>query len=205
MQSIQKYGVLICTMVSLILLLTATTYYPGGSIHDKNAVGFDWAKNFFSNLFQSAAINGMSNPSRIWAMVAMAFHSLAFGLFFIHMSQKIIDKHPSLVLKSVGLVNIVFSFLIATPLHDLMIVLSSSLFLLALFYITVFIFKTRHAWLKFACVFCLIVFYFTLFLYGYGNWGWLAIMQKVSFALSMLLVLSLEHFTKKEDFTPTSN
>jgi uncharacterized membrane protein len=37
-------------------------------------------------------------------------------------------------------------------------------------------------------------------LYGSGNWGFLAIMQKAAFISSMLLVLGLEYFTKPEDF-----
>jgi hypothetical protein len=39
-----------------------------------------------------------------------------------------------------------------------------------------------------------------MYLYGSGDWGLLAIMQKVSFISSMLLVLGLEYFTKFEDF-----
>ena len=44
------------------------------------------------------------------------------------------------------------------------------------------------------------IFYYTLFLYGFGDWGLLAIMQKVTLIYSMLLVLGFEYFTNKEDF-----
>jgi hypothetical protein len=197
---IKKYSVLICLVISVILMVIATLVYPGGSLLDKNSTGFDWSRNFFSNLFVAKAINGSENTSRIWALIGIAFHSIGYGIFFINMSKKISIKQASIVLKLIGAVNILFTFLIATPLHDIMVIISSTLFMLGLFYITVFILKTKLHLLKFFCIICLLTFYFTLFLYGWGNWGLLAIMQKVSFLSSMLLVLGLEYFTKQEDF-----
>ncbi len=195
-----KYLVLICLTISVILMAIATLVYPGGSMLDEHSTGFDWSANFFSNLFEAKAINGSVNTSRIWALIGMAFHSLGYGIFFIHMSKKIDAKHTSTLLKIIGITNILFTFLIATPLHDIMVTVSSTLFLIGLFYITVFILKTKLQILKLACIICILTFYYTLFLYGSGNWGLLAIMQKVSFISSMLLILVLEYFTKQEDF-----
>ena len=197
---IKKYSVLICVVISVILIVIATLVYPGGSLLDKNSTGFDWSKNFISNLFAAKAINGSENPSRIWALIGVAFHSVGFGFFFINMSKKMPSSHASNVLKYIGVFNILFNFLIATPLHDSMVTISSTLSLIGLFYVTVFILKTRLDLLKFSCIICLLTFYYTLYLYGSGNWGLLAIMQKVSFISSMLLILGLEYFTKLEDF-----
>lgn len=199
---IKKNPVLICLVISVILIVIATLVYPGGSLPDKNSTGFDWSENFFSNLFAVKAINGSENSSRIWALAGIAFHSLAYGFFFIGISKKMYSRHAATILKLVGVVNILFTFLIATPLHDLMVTLSSALFLIGLFYITVFILKTKLHLLKLACIICLLTFYYTLFLYGSGNWGLLAIMQKVSFISSMFLILGLEYFTNQEDFKP---
>lgn len=197
---IKKYSVLICIVVSVILLVIATLVYPGGSLLDKNSTGFDWSKNFISNLFAAKAINGSNNTSRIWAIIGMLFHSVGYGIFFISMSKKIPAKHAATILKYIGAVNIVFNFLIATPLHDIMVTMSSTLFLIGLFYITVYILKTELYLFKFSCIICLLTFYYTLYLFGSGNWGLLAIMQKISFFSSMILVLGLEYFTKQEDF-----
>lgn len=93
-----------------------------------------------------------------------------------------------------------FTFLIATPLHDIMVTVSSTLTMLGLFYITVFILRTKLNWLKVICIVSLLIFYFTLFLYGAGDWGLLAVMQKVSFLCFMLLVLIIEYFIRAEDF-----
>ena len=197
---IRKHAVLICLALSAVLIGIAAIIYPGGTLHDPNTVGFDWSKNFISNLFGKTALNGEPNRSRSWAIIGMAFHSVGNGLFFLHMARKFLIKHVALVLKIVGFADMLFSFLIVTPLHDIMVTLSSTFSLIGLFYITVFILRTRLHLLKIFCIVCLLIFYFTLYLYGSGDWGFLAIMQKVSFVSSMLLVLSLEYLTKKEDF-----
>lgn len=196
----QKYSVLICIIISVLFLVIATLLYPGGSILDENSVGFDWSKNFFSNLFLAKALNGTENPSRIWALIGMVFNSIGYGLFFIHTSRKIPHKHTELVLISIGVVNMFFTFLIATPLHNIMVTVSSTLTMIGLFYITVFILKAKNHWLTLFCIVSLLIFYSTLYLYGAGNWGLLAVMQKVTFLCFMLLVLTIEYFTKAEDF-----
>ncbi len=197
---IKKHAVLLFAVLTIIFIIIATQVYPGGSLLEKKAIGFNWSKNFFSNLFAENAINGMENRSRIWAIVGMAFHSIAYGLFFINMSKKIPTKNASTILKLTGTLNILFSFLIVTPLHDIMITLSSTLFLIALFYITVFILKSQLHLFKFLCIICLLTYYFTLYLYGTKYLELLAIMQKISLISSMLLVLLLEYFTSEADF-----
>jgi uncharacterized membrane protein len=197
---IKNHSVLLCIVISVMLIITATLLYPGGSLFDKNSVGFDWTKNFISNLFAAKAINGLENPSRIWAILGVAFHSVGFGIFFINMSKKMTDRQAATVLKFVGIASIGLDVLIVTPLHDLMVIVSSTLSLLGLFYCTVFILKSKLHILKFACVLCLLIFYYTLYLYGSGDWGLLAIMQKVSFISSTLLVLGLDYFTSLADF-----
>jgi len=115
------------------------------------------------------------------------------------------QKHTAVVLKSAGGVNMILTFLIATSLHDLMVAASSTLTMIGLFYITIVILKTKFHWLKFFCIGSLILFYYTLFLYGAGNWGQLAVMQKLSFLCFMCLVLTIEYFTNGDDFQPNKS
>ena len=196
---IKKHAVLICLVTSIILIVIATLVYPGGSLLDKNSIGFVWSKNFISNLFATEAINGSENSGRMWAIIGMAFHSVGYGLFFIHMSKRISSRQWATILKIVGVTNILFIFLIATPLHDLGVI-SIILTLFGLFIITVFILKTKLHLLKFCCIICLMTYYCFFFLFGFGYLGWAVIMQKVYIISSMLLVLGLEYFTKYEDF-----
>lgn len=44
------------------------------------------------------------------------------------------------------------------------------------------------------------IFYYNLLLYGSGNLALLAVMQKVAFISSMLLLIGLEHFGRAHDF-----
>jgi hypothetical protein len=196
---IKKYSVFICLVTSMILIVIATLAYPGGSPIDKNSIGFDWSKNFLSNLFATKAINGAENPGWIWALVGMAFHSVGYGLFFINMSKKISSKRWANILKTIGAANMVFIFLIATPLHDLGTI-SIVLTLLGLFTITVCILKSKLLLLKFCCIFCLLTYYCFFSVFGLGYTGLSAIMQKVYIVSSVLLVLGLEYFTQYEDF-----
>lgn len=196
---IKKYSVLLCLSISVILMVIAASLYPGGSLFDKNSIGFGWSKNFVSNLFAAKAINGSENPGRIWAVIAMAFHSAGYGIFFINMSKKIPSVQWAKILKFIGIVNIVFIFLIATPLHDLGTI-SIVLTLFGLFTITIYILKSKLHFLKFCCILCLLTFYCFFFLFGFGYLGLAVIMQKVYNASAILLVLALEYFTNYEDF-----
>jgi hypothetical protein len=198
-QVVKKYLVLICLVSAVIFVGIATSLYPGGSLFDKNYYGFDWSKNFLSNLFATKAINGSENPGWIWAIIGMAFYAVGYGIFFINMSKKIPSTQWANILKLIGATNILFIFLIATPLHDLGTI-SIILTLLGLFTITLFILKTKLHLLKCCCVICLLTFYCFFFLFGFGYLELAVIMQKVYNISSMLLVLGLEYFTKYEDF-----
>ncbi len=198
---IKKYLVLICMTISVILIVLAALAYPGGSLLDKNSVGFGWSKNFISNLFEAKAINGLDNPGRIWAILGMAFQSVGYGVFFINMSKKIALKVWVNVLKYIGFANIFLIFLIATPYHDLGTI-SIVLTLIGLFIITFFILKSKLHLLKFFCIISLLTYYCFFFLYSFSYLELAFIMQKVYSISSILLVLGLEYFTKYEDFAP---
>lgn len=198
-QIIKKYSVLLCLVISVVLIVIAALNYPGGSLLDKNTIGFNGSKNFISNLFAAKAINGSENHGRIWAIIGMAFHSVGYGIFFINMSKKITPRQWAGVLKFIGFANILFIFLIATPLHDLG-TLSIVLTLAGLFMITVFVLMSKLHVLKFCCIICLLTYYGFFSVFGLGYMGLAIIMQKVYIISSMLLVLGLEYFTKSEDF-----
>ena len=197
---LKKHAVLAGIIVSMLLLLIATVVYPGGSLADKNSIGFQWSRNFISNLFAEKAINGADNTARVWAGAGMVLLSASFAVFFVRFSKKIPNKGAANVIKYLGAGNMLFNCLIATPLHDIMVVIASTLLLVSLFYITVFVMQTKLHWLKLACAVCMLLYYITIFLYGSTFRGPLPVMQKVTFLSSILLVLALEYFTTAADF-----
>lgn len=197
---LKKHLILLGLIITMLLLLIATLHYPGGSQVDKNSVGYDWKNNYISNLFGEKAVNGAPNASRFWAVGGMIFLSASFALFFIEFSNRIPAKGAAMIIKYVGAIGMLFTFLIATPLHDAMVTVASTMFLIGMFYITVFVLKSKLHLFKSLCVICLLIFYATLYLYGTGSFKFLPIMQKVNFASTIALILGLHYFTKKEDF-----
>ena len=197
---LKKHSVLIGTTVSLSLLFIAMMVYPGGSIFDKKTVGFDLTKNFISNLFGAKALNGSDNPARYWADAGMIFLAVSFAMFFIRFSEKIPQKSAANVIKYAGTGGMVFAFLVVTPLHDLMVTIASTMFLLSIFYITVFILKSNLHFFKILCIISMLNFYFTLYLFGFGDLVYLPIMQKITYFSMIILILFLDYFTTKEDF-----
>lgn len=197
---IKKYSVLIEVVVSLILIAIAILIYPGGTMFDEYSTGFSWTKNFMSNLFGTRALNGDENPSRVWAYLGMILLPFTYAIFFINMSKKIPDKNAANIIKYGGVANVVFTFLTVTRFHDIMLIISTSLFWTCLVIITVFILKTRLHLFKFFCIIILLVFYYSVYLWGISDWSLLPIMQKINFVSSTLLILGLEYFTKQEDF-----
>jgi len=167
---------------------------------DKHSVGFDWTKNFISNLFATKALNGAENASRIWACLGMIVLPASYAIFFSHMAKKIPDKNAGNIIKYAGVLNVLCMFLIVTPLHDLMLNISITLFWTCIVIVTVFILKTKLLFFKFFCVVCLVIFYYSIYLWATNNWDLLPVMQKLNFINSTLLILGLEYFTKEGDF-----
>ncbi|TFF30436.1 hypothetical protein [Mucilaginibacter psychrotolerans] len=198
---VKKYSVLIGIVISSIIAAIAVAVYPGGSRVDQYSIGFSWAHNFISNLFAAKALNGAENASRVWASLAMVLFPISYAIFFIHMAKKIPDKIAGFILKYAGLANILFTFLtIIPPLHDSMLIVSTTLFWTGIIVITAIILKTKLRFFKFLCVTAVLVFYYGVYLWGTSNWELLPGIQKVNFIVPTLLILGLEYFTKKEDF-----
>ncbi len=196
----KRHIVTLNLFVAGCLILYASSLYPGGSLTDPQSVGFNWNKNFFSNLFEAKAINGADNPGRYWAVGGVMFLSIGFAIFFARFSKKIPVPPAASMIKYLGMGGMLFTFLIATPLHDIMVIAASSLFLMTLFYITVFILKSKRFLLKVASVASMLIIYFNLYLFGTGHWELLAIMQKLMLLCNVSLVLWLDYTTDATDF-----
>jgi len=173
----KKYSTLIGIVIVLSLLSIAIIVYPGGSRAGKYSVGFDWKNNYISNLFGETAINGSHNSSRLWAISAMLFLSITFSIFFVAFSKRIASKSAARVIKYFGIAAMICTFLVVTPYHDTMITIACTLTLVSMFYITVFVFKSKLHFFKILSVVCLLVFYSAMYIYYTGNFiGLLPIM-----------------------------
>jgi len=200
---LKKYSTLYGIIISLILLLIATLYYPGSSQYDKNSIGYDWGNNYLSNLFGPKAVNGTDNAAQLWAIAGMLFLCGSFALFFIDFSKKIPQKGASKMIKYCGVSAMLFAFLAVTPYHDKMITIASTLALISMFYITIFVFKSKLHLFKALCIVCLIVSYSCNYMYfTRSNVEFLPIMQKITLLITITWVLSLQYFAQKAGFQP---
>jgi len=195
---IRKNFVLTGIILAILFLFVATLFYPGGSQSNPNSVGYHWGDNYLSNLFGVKAVNGADNLSRPWASAGMLFLSAAFGWFFIKFSANMPSKRSAAVVKYCGAGAMISAFLAITPLHDPIIPVASTLGLIACFYITMFLFKSKLHFLKLLSVICLLLFYTCVYLYfTRTDLNILPVMQKLSLLADIVWVLSLEYFAGK--------
>lgn len=198
---LRKHSVLLGIAISLLLLVAATLHYPGGSRVDQHSIGYDWKNNYLSNLFGDRALNGADNSARPWAISAMFLLCGSSALFFIEFSKKISAKGAANVIRFCGAGAMLFFFLAVTPYHDTVITTASILCLLSMFYITVFVFKSRLHLLKVLSAVCLLIAYGCNYVYyTRSHLELLPILQKIALLITIAWILSLEYFTTRADF-----
>lgn len=198
---IRKHLILLGILLALGLMVIATLFYPGGSTHNIGTPGFDWAHNYFSNLFSPLAVNSIENGARPWAIASMLVLCLSLGAFFISFAKKIPKKVDSAIIKYSGILSMIAGFFIVSPLHDQMIIVSVSLALVSLFYISVYIFKSKLHLLKVFSILSLLVTYGCNYVYFTSSYlEILPVLQKVTLFIDLLWILSIEYFSRAEDF-----
>lgn len=197
----KKHAILFGITAAIILLVIAAIQYPGGSTYNLNAAGYSWQHNYISNLFNKTAVNGRQSTSPLWAAAAMFFLCSGIGLFFIQFPKKIPVKSAAHIIKYFGAVAMVATFLVITPLHNVMINISATLALVSIFYITVFILRSKLMKLKLLSMIYLLIAYCCIFIYNSGMYlQYLAVMQKVALAVTIVWVLAVNYFTSEDDF-----
>jgi hypothetical protein len=186
---------------SLLLLFVATLYYPGGSQADRHSIGFSWMNNYLCNLFDDKAMNGKKNAAMAWAICGMLMLCASFAIFFYRFSKKMPSTGAAKIVRYVGAGSMAGAFLAVTPLHNLVIIIAGTGTVLAIFYITVFVVKSKLHGMKILSALCLLSFFASGYLYFTRNYlEWLPIVQKINFLITMIWALCLEYFTTAADF-----
>ena len=198
----KKYFILIGISMGTLLLVTATLYYPGGTYENVNSEGYSWLNNYISNLLSPLAVNGAENAARPVAVLGVLLLTISFGVFFVQFSERIKIRSAAFIIKYLGISATVFGLLTVIPsLHDPMVTLSSILTLLIFFYITVMVIKSKLTLMKIMSITFLLAFYFAAYMYfSRFMLQYLPLMQKIIFLMKIVWILSLEYYTRKEDF-----
>ena len=198
---LQKHLTAICLALALLFLAIASFLYPGGSQADSHSTGYDWTNNYLCNLFDAKGMNGAANPGMIWAFIGMFFMCLGCGIFFYRVSTKIRHRSSSMIIRYAGMAAMFFAFWVITPYHNIMVTIAVTFAMIAIFYLSVFVFMSRSVIFKLLTLLCLISLYFTAFLYYSSTWlEILPITQKLNFLIILVWILGLEYFTTSDDF-----
>ena len=182
------------------LYIYASTLYPGGSQNNVDSIGYDWVHNYWCNLLNEQSTNGMPNPARPIAILAMIILCLSLIQFFLQFASTIAKhKYWQKIIPKMGIVSMIFAIFIFTDYHDLMTLLSSFFGLFTVIAIIVEIYKSELHFYKFTGVLCIAILGLNNLIY-YTEWGiyFLPLIQKISLVVVLAWVggLTLEMRTR---------
>jgi hypothetical protein len=110
------------SLLFVLLYVIATLYYPGGSLFDKSAKGFQWTQNYWCNLLNEEALNGMPNTARPFALGAMFVLAVSLVFFWYLFPLHVgLTKPRRLVIQLSGLMAMVIGVFVFTGFHDVVI------------------------------------------------------------------------------------
>jgi hypothetical protein len=202
MTMLNRNIVLIGIAFSILCLIMASLYYPGGSPKDSHSVGFQWTENYISDMLEYKAVNGSDNTARPLAVAGVVLMGLCTGFAFVRFARKVGLKKYSFVIQYGGLLMILLTALGTAPLlHDLSVTLSIFLNLLVFFYVMIVLLKSRLLVFKVLSVVFLASFYGASYMFGTKTGlEYMPLVQKITHVVQIIWILGLEYFTRKEDF-----
>lgn len=188
------------TLVFALLYLYSANLYPGGSQADSDSTGFDWLHNYWCNLMNEQAMNGMVNPARPFAITAMVILCGSLAVFFYQFAEFLTKaKTWKLLIRWGGLLSMFFAALMFSPYHDLMTIISSIFGLLVVAGIIKEIYLSSLLLYKVTGAFCLILLGLNNAIY-YSTLGiaWLPLVQKVTLVIVLCWIVGLNFEIRKE-------
>ena len=168
----------------VMLFLLASSYYPGGSNNDPNSLGYDWSKNYWSELLGYNAKNGHRNPSRPFGIGGAIAFAFSMSVFWIYIPLKLeLNQLAKRSIQWFGLLAMVCSVLIFGQSHDVFITLSVTFGSIAFLMMLVGLWQSKQLVLFWWCCLCLILILLNTFIYMSGWWiDTLPVLQKITFA-----------------------
>jgi hypothetical protein len=181
--------------VSMGLFFVATTRYPGGTVDSATSVGYDWAHNFISSLFAPRALNGAANPARLFAIPAMLVLCVSIGALFKSISNQSPSRMHRKTIEISGIGAAVYAFLVATPMHDMMVNMVLPFALVAQLATLHLLYVLRRSLLFFVGSVCILLLLLSAAMY-YGKlfFGLLPVVQKAGLIASVGWLVAV-HYT----------
>lgn len=195
----------VAILAATSLFIVSAMRYPGGTAESPKSVGYSWTHNFVSALFQPRALNGAPNGARLIAVLAATVLCVALAVVFAVLSRRIGSRPHRKTIEIGGIGAAVYSLLIVTPMHDLMVsigLLFSMATLLALAHV-LYLDRRRFlfAWglAAVALTVSSAVMYFGHLLYGY-----LPVVQKLGMVTSLGWILSVYYVSLAQPMMVTT-
>jgi hypothetical protein len=122
---------LVCVLVALSLVGIATQLYGGGTLEDPTAVGFDWRRNYLTQLFRPLAVSGAANAARPYAIAGMWIFCVGIAELFRQLADRMMSTWHGKWVRIFGIAAMVYAALTVTRMHDLMVTIASVFTVLA--------------------------------------------------------------------------
>lgn len=195
------------TILFVLLYISATFLYPGGSQVDKNAHGFSWINNYWCNLLNETAINNEINPARPVALLAMFILCFTLSLFWYTFPKFLnLDKPIKLTIQIPGVLSMIIALFLFTGLHDAVTNIAGFFGVIAL--IGTFISLYKIKWIKlfwFGIINLLLVILNNYIYRSEDLLVYLPVIQKITFLsfLSWICCVDITLFQQLKDLQKT--
>ncbi len=178
------------TLLFVLLYILAAMRYPGGSQADAQAEGFSWIHNYWCNLLNEKAINGMPNPARPLALAGTFVLCVTFSCFwFLFPGYTHFGKRSRLVIQWSGTLSMLIALFIFSSYHDTITYIASFFGLIAVAGTFIGLYKIKwYGLFAFGMINLLLVGLNNYLYYTKGMIIYLPVIQKVTFVTFLLWI-----------------
>lgn len=178
--------------VATVLFVVAAMRYPGGTAESPSSVGYSWTHNFVSALFQPRALNGAPNEARLMAVIGATVLCVALAVVFVVLSRRIGSRPHRKAIEIGGIGASVYSLLIVTPMHDLMVSIGLLFSMATMFALVHVLYLDRRRFLLgWGLAAVALTVSSAVMYYGHLLYGYLPVVQKLGMATSLGWILSV--------------
>ncbi len=174
----------ICLFV--FFYLGAAFLYPGGSHKYESATEFSWIYNYWCDLLDIHAKNGLPNTARPVAIMALLILCISMGYFWYYFTL-VYNSTGRLIIRYSGIISVLFMMFLFNGPHDLVINLASLAALIAITGTLLVLYREKMFNLFSLGIFCLVLCLINNYIYYTGNFlNSLPVVQKISFFFFLL-------------------
>ena len=138
-------------------------------------------------------MNGLENPARPFAILALIILCSSLALFFLQFGKYFMEKGIwKSIIQILGILSMISSVLIFSKYHDIMTTISSVLGVLVVVGIIRTIYKSNLTVFKISGIVCIILLGINNLIYYSGNYiEYLPLIQKITFGMVLIWIVGL--------------